>query len=181
MRTETKGPADTLLAFGRGLSPEDFYALKDQPVIISACDNIVHYPYELLAGQCQGVEADAGLFVFPSGNPAYSYINEDNFPLFTATREKHVISPYAIAGVQYFKSFGFMLAMLEEHERLYKEWGSCEGKLLHKDEPYISHVFNVLLDAGFKALAVWVDEKMVDNFGTPEELKLRTMKGYTTQ
>jgi len=101
-----------------------------------------------------------GLLTFKADNPRYSYAKIGPDDIVTETAEKRVISGHAITGAYFFADARTFIAAAEE---LLKRPTGDE-----MPEYYLSFLYNILIDAGNKIQAAFVDE--FASFGTPEEL-----------
>ena len=127
------------------------------PVIINDCDHYFNST-ELNSYfvQNETPRADAGVVVFRSKNPSFSYaLVEKNRIVQTA--EKKVISPFAICGAYYF-----------ETPEILKESLVVIAKEKRTSEQFMSMLLNTLISEGRDVRPFEASEHV--SFGTPEEL-----------
>lgn len=127
----------------------------DTAVLVVNCDGVVDYPVEAFCQQAQGFAA--AVAVFADTSPVYSYVDE--FPLFTACLEKQPVSPWAVAGLYYFRSAREVVATYLEQRR---------RNMRHRGELYLSGLLSLL--PGPK-LAVAMARDHYINWGTPEDIQ----------
>lgn len=128
--------------------------VSDTPVLVVNCDGVVDYPVEAFCQQAQGFAA--AVAVFADTSPIYSYVDE--FPLFTACLEKQPVSPWAVAGLYYFRSAREVVATYLDQRR---------RNMRHKGELYLSGLLSLL--PGPK-LAVAMARDHYINWGTPDDV-----------
>jgi NDP-sugar pyrophosphorylase family protein len=101
----------------------------------------------------------AGLCVFQSKNPAYSYLEFDVEGKVLGTVEKMVVSDKAIAGAYFFSSVKLFLSMYEGYEE------GCPY-----NELYMSGLYNEIINKGGEIIMMPLKTHL--SLGTPEELLL---------
>lgn len=102
-------------------------------------------------------EVDAALLCFASDSPAYSYARLDADGRVVGTVEKHVVSPYAIAGCYLFSDRSLFLSLYDEYRT------DCPY-----EELFVSGIYNRLAGSGGR-ISKTVAKRHI-SFGTPEEL-----------
>ena len=145
----TAGSAETA-AFGVA-------ALRSgRPIIINDCDHA--FIAAGLDGAIDRLESqnDATLLTFRSTSPNYSYVELDASGVVTATKEKQVVSDFAIAGCYLFQSPQLFLNQYRQYS------DDCPYP-----ELFISGIYNQLL-AQHRSVDMLVLERHFA-FGTPEE------------
>eukprot|EP00672_Neobodo_designis_P013722 CAMPEP_0174856054 /NCGR_PEP_ID=MMETSP1114-20130205/34965_1 /TAXON_ID=312471 /ORGANISM="Neobodo designis, Strain CCAP 1951/1" /LENGTH=258 /DNA_ID=CAMNT_0016090829 /DNA_START=43 /DNA_END=819 /DNA_ORIENTATION=+ len=154
----TAGAVETCLVAESEIDP-------NFPIIVMDCDLCFKsqaYEAQLETMAKEGV--DGLLLYFESKNNRYSYceLNEDGKTV-KRTAEKQVISSCALIGAY---GFGTGKAFVEAAKRLVaRALDPASGF----KEYYVSLLFNFVLEAGGKVVAVPMDE--FHSFGTPEELE----------
>lgn len=145
----TDGQATTALAAETYLDPLS-------PVMIF---NIDTYLEKGSIGKKDLSPADAGFIpLFPSNDPRFSYASVEGKRI-VCIREKVCISPYATAGLYYFRSFRlFQDAYRETYEKA------------STNEKYIAPLYQCLIDRGERVGYSLIDP-LPHILGTPEELQ----------
>lgn len=148
----TRGAVETCLIAKENID-------ESLPLIIADCD-IYFESTEYFNKIAEGI-ADGLLLTFSSNHPRYSYVELGSGGEAIRTAEKIVISNNAILGGYYFKSG--------------KAFKDISATFLKNDLPkglkeyFVSHLFNMLIEAGKRVEIASVDQKYI--FGTPEELQ----------
>lgn len=160
----TGGAAETAALGVRALRGAGPFAVND-------CDHAFRVTgLDVLASHLGQGSPDAihgALLGFRADTPAYSYVKLGGDGMVTATVEKQVVSPFAIAGCYLFSDSATFLATLESyrHENRYAEL-------------FVSGMYDVMIRGGsrvaFQPLASHVP------FGTPEELARVTAEQLAT-
>ncbi len=157
----TSGAAETATIGLRALN-------SAAPVAINDSDHAFTAP-ELakMAGDLRG-ELDAALLCFRSDNPAYSYAKLDADERVVGTVEKHVVSPFAIAGCYLFSSASHFLSLYDRYQI------DCPY-----DELFVSGVYNRLAATGGRIGKLLASRHI--SFGTPEELARIDQASFSPQ
>ena len=125
----------------------------DIPVMFNDCDHMFKCSdYEEILSS----DADGVLMTFTSKEPKYSFVEKDENGNVIRTAEKEVISDEAICGCYYFKNVDIFRNAAEEYL-----------KTCHYSEFFMSGVYNVLIENGYKVKTVLTDFHVP--FGVPEE------------
>lgn len=149
----TLGAVDTILRIEERID-------NDAPLLIANCDQLVDLEPDEWAYNPRG--ADGSVMVFPSTNPAHSYIKVDGNGFLCRIVEKRVISRRAVVGLYYFR-YGqqFMAAARGIHVR--NEWALGEF--------YVSSVLQEMADSGIPLDTFMMPSSKVHMLGTPEQLR----------
>ena len=118
-----------------------------------------------LEGQFKDNDCDAFTVTFKGNNPAYSYckLEKNSNDIVEYMIEKEVVSQLANVGIYGFKSSSIFYE---------KAMNVIDSNILVKEEFYISTVFSLFFEEGYKVRSCFVDE--VHIIGTPSELNFFT-------
>ncbi len=157
LQNPTLGASCTVLSLHR-------YINTEEPLLIADCDNIFDASeLKSCLSSLKTSNYDAGLVVFESCDPKYSYVKLEN-DLVVQTKEKEVISNLAITGLYYFQKGKYFVEncidMIVENKS-------------QKGEFYVSGVYNNLISNSYKVGAVTIDNSKWYCVGTPEDLKTK--------
>lgn len=135
----------------------------DEGVVIMDCDlwfRSTSYNKMVEDSLSGASDIGGGVLTFEADNPRYSYAKYDADNIVTETAEKRVISNRAMTGAYYFATANEFVDSAK----------TLLARPLSENMPeyYISHLYNILIEAGKKIQAAQVDE--FASFGTPEEL-----------
>jgi dTDP-glucose pyrophosphorylase len=148
----TSGAAETAAIGCEGLSDLS-------PVAFLDCDLAFLFEHEEPFSELLKSDFSAGLCVFKSDNPSYSYAIFNLEDSIIGTIEKEVVSPFAIAGLYLFKSASDFLQVYREYKN------NC-----NYSELFMSGVYNLLVLKNKKICKVDLSSHL--SLGTPEELSL---------
>jgi len=131
----------------------------DLPILFNDCDHL--FISSNLNNYCNegNFNIDGGLLTFKSNNEAYSYIKLDENNNIVGTKEKEVISNYAIGGLYYFGN-----------KKIFEENTNKYLKKCNYSEYFLSGVYNIMAEQKCQIKNFITDEYL--SFGTPEEYKI---------
>jgi dTDP-glucose pyrophosphorylase len=153
LERDTKGAAcSALMAIS--------HIANQNPLIIANSDQLFDDSISDLIQQMG--KADAGVITFKSVHPRWSYVRLDEKDFVAETAEKRPISPYAIAGLYYFRHG--------------QDFVDSAMKMIHKDAKvnssfYIAPCLNEMILKGKKIRIVEVDTQRYHTFYTPNKVK----------
>ncbi len=130
---------------------------KDKPVCFVDCDLAFSFQEKDIYQAFDNSRSLAGLSIFESNNPAYSYLKYDSRGIPVGTIEKTVVSNSAIAGVYLFSSAIFYLQSYEHYSK------SC-----NYSELFLSGVYNVLFSNAEHIETFKLSSHL--SLGTPDDL-----------
>lgn len=152
MVRDSHGQAESVMA---ALSGDQ----ADDDVIVMNVDAVFNYPIKTFYEQVQHQESAA--LVFKGGKDlSYSYV--DGYPLFYRACEKDAVSPWAMAGLYYFRSVSAMKSAWNKQQDL---------QVRHNGEFYLSGLMTCMKSA---SLAVCIPADDIVSFGTPELLNFNS-------
>lgn len=143
------GPVFTSL---KGVEPIN----DDAPIIFNDCDHMFKCSMANELFNQNTFTSDGALLTFESNEPQFSYVKYDENGSITGTIEKKVVSNHAICGAYIFKN-----------ARLFKEMAAIYTNNCPYNECFMSGLYNVMCDKGFKIMDYLLDYHV--EFGTPEE------------
>ncbi len=130
---------------------------ENQPVLFNDCDHLfISRSFYEFCRKGGADDADGGLLVFPSDDPAYSFVTYDDQGYVSHTVEKQAVSHSAICGAYYFKNKELFQ---KAAERYLNECGYQEF--------FLSGVYNVMAEQRKKIKSFATEAHL--SFGTPEE------------
>lgn len=155
---DTRGAAETCLE-ARGLVDEG------RPLVVADCD--IRFRSDEYVRKAEGGSFDGLLVGFASSDPRYSYAELDAAGRVVRTAEKYPISEHALLG-GYF--FGSAARFFDAATAFVSAPLPCGLR-----EYYLSHLFNLLIDAG--GAVGFAEADSFDIWGTPEELEAYLERG----
>lgn len=131
-----------------------------QPIIVSNGDQIIDVDFSRVFAKFQS--ADAGIIVFPSVHPRWSYAQVDAEGYVIQAAEKDVISRSAIAGLYYFKSAQLFM--------------DCAAACLEKDSNvggiyYTSYCLNEVILSGGRVISFDIETGNYYSLYSPEKIR----------
>ena len=155
MDHNTRGAAETAL-----LASD--YIDDTLPIIVADCD--IYFEsrdyFQKVVNVIETGQPDGVLLTFNSQDPRYGYVETDGTSNAIRTAEKNVISNHAILG-------GYFFVSGQTFKETAQEFLANELPEGLK-EYFISHLFNVLMEAGKRVEIAELDNMYI--FGTPDEL-----------
>lgn len=130
----TEGPACSAMI-------AEQYINNDLPLIVTNCDQIMHWDSAPFINAMQHTEVDGIVVTYPANTKKNSYVRltEDYFAVEFA--EKEVISEYSLNGIHFWKKGRYFVestkAMIEKNIRVNNEF-------------YVSLTYNQLIERGMK-------------------------------
>ncbi|MEC0248494.1 glycosyltransferase family 2 protein [Paenibacillus chitinolyticus] len=148
----TRGQAETVLLAQGALNPS-------APLLIYNCDT---YMTSSLGRTLRSLDdgIDGLISVFPSSNPAYSYVELDSAGFVVRVKEKEVISDLASTGLYYFSAAASFVQAAED---------AIAGGVSDGGEYYVAPLYNLLLAGGARIVTDLA--RTCHPLGTPEELR----------
>ena len=134
---------------------------KESLVLVNG-DQLLDYDENELVRFFVKNDADAGVFVFNSFHPRWSYVRTDKDGLVIEAAEKRPISNQATAGFYYYKK---TFEYIESVKRMILKGGDVDGLY------YICPVFNEMILEQKKILTYSIDSKKYHSFMSPEKVK----------
>ena len=134
---------------------------KESLVLVNG-DQLLDYDENELVKFFVKSDADAGVFVFNSFHPRWSYVRTDKDGLVIEAAEKRPISNQATAGFYYYKK---TFEYIESVKRMILKGGDVDGLY------YICPVFNEMILEQKKILTYSIDSKKYHSFMSPEKVK----------
>jgi dTDP-glucose pyrophosphorylase len=152
IQQETKGALATL-GWTIGHLPREI------PVLVAPSDSLVLCDVSEFVLKMATMQADAGIIVFPSENPKYSYVRSVKNKV-VEIAEKVVISNNATAGVFYFKNSETLLKCIE--------WALL-NRITIDGNYYLAPAINYLVSQGKKVSTIEIQAHQYLRFRTEEE------------
>ena len=134
---------------------------KESLVLVNG-DQLLDYDENELVRFFVKNDADAGVFVFNSFHPRWSYVRTDKDGLVIEAAEKRPISNQATAGFYYYKK---TFEYIESVKRMILKGGDVDGLY------YICPVFNEMILEQKKILTYSIDSKKYHSFMSSEKVK----------
>ena len=134
---------------------------KESLVLVNG-DQLLDYDENELVKFFVKSDADAGVFVFNSFHPRWSYVRTDKDGLVIEAAEKRPISNQATAGFYYYKK---TFEYIESVKRMILKGGDVDGLY------YICPVFNEMILEQKKILTYSIDSKKYHSFMSSEKVK----------
>jgi len=137
---------------------------NDRPLIIANSDQVVDFDINLFIGDCLYRKLDGSILVFvdPSMDPKWSYVQIDEYGLVTEVAEKNPISDLATAGIYVFtrgKDFvESALDMILANDRTNNEFYTCP-------------VYSYMIKRGARIGVYQVPMNAMHGLGTPVDLE----------
>jgi dTDP-glucose pyrophosphorylase len=152
---ETSGAALTSL-----LAVE--YIDEEMPLALINGDQLLDYDENDCIEYFQQHDADAGVIIFNSYHPRWSYVKINDDGLVSEAAEKKPISDNATAGFYYYKKASDYIKCAKN---MILKGGDVEGIF------YICPVFNEMILNQKKILSYQIDSKKYHSFMSPEKVK----------
>lgn len=130
-------------------------------LVIANCDQIIDVDYQKVIGYFEECNADAGVIIFPSIHPRWSYAKKEGEEI-VEVAEKRPLSKDAIAGFYYFKQGTDFVESAKK--ALLKR--SC-----HEGRYYISSAINELILMGKKICYYDIEKEQYKSFYSPAKIK----------
>ncbi len=133
----------------------------EQPLVIMNGDQIIDANLGTIVREFVRKSADAGVIVFDSVHPRWSFVRADSNGLVFEAAEKQVLSRNAIAGFYYFKTANqfFQAAM-----------GCIEAGQSHNDSYFIAPCLNQLILSDKKVVSGCVPSEKYHSFYSPAKI-----------
>ena len=162
IKQETKGALATL-GWTIGHLPREI------PVLVAPSDSLVLCDVTEFVFRMANEQVDAGIIVFPSENPKYSYVRTVNSKV-VEIAEKVAISNKATAGVFYFRDSEILLKCIE--------WAIL-NRITTDGNYYLAPAINYLVSQGKKVSTMEIQAHQYLRFRTEEEFNesLKRMGG----
>lgn len=134
----------------------------DAPIVVANGDQVINADLAKIIAYFSEVEADAGVVVFESVHPRWSYVRLDDSGLVQQAAEKIVISRNAIAGLYYFKTAS---KLVEAGLRAIENNAQTEGQF------FIAPCLNEIILDGGRVAAYRINARDYHSFYSPEKIK----------
>lgn len=154
LRNQTKGALCTCL-----MAVD--YINNDTPLIIANSDQIIDVDYKEVISHFEQCDADAGVIIFPSIHPRWSYARKEGDEILEVA-EKRPLSKDAIAGFYYYKKGS---DFIESAKKTIMKGNCLHGKF------YISASINELILMGRKISYFEIPKEKYHSFYSPEKIK----------
>lgn len=138
------------------------YVGNDTPLLIANSDQIFEDSISNLIAKFHSADADAGVVIFDSVHPRWSYIRLDEKNEVVETAEKRPISRHAIAGLYYFRKG---LDFVEGAMRMIQKDESVNGNY------FVSPILNQMILSGKTILTKKIQNERYFTFYTPSKIK----------
>ena len=138
------------------------YLDENESLVLVNGDQLLDYDENELVKFFVKNDADAGVFVFNSFHPRWSYVRTDEDGLVVEAAEKKPISNQATAGFYYYKK---TFEYIKSAKRMILKGGDVNGLY------YICPVFNEMILEQKKILTYSIDSKKYHSFMSPEKVK----------
>ena len=138
------------------------YLDEEESLVLVNGDQLLDYDENDLVEFFIKNNADAGVLVFNSFQPRWSYVRTDNDGLVTEAAEKRPISNQATAGFYYYKKTSEYIKCAK---RMILKGGDVNGLY------YICPVFNEMILEHKNILTYPIDSKKYHSFMSPEKVK----------
>jgi len=132
------------------------------PLVVSNGDQVLNVDLTLLINTFRSTGADAGVPVFDSIHPRWSYVTKDAQDVVHEAVEKRVISRHAIAGFYYFKRAEYFIQAGFRH---------LKSGLTHDGNYYVASTLNELILDGKKVVGKSIDAHRYFSFYSPQKVK----------
>lgn len=160
LKNETQGALCTCLMAVEYIQDAD-------PLIIANCDQVISEDYSKIIDSFEASGDDAGVIVFDSIHPRWSYIKADGDEV-VETAEKRPLSKNAIAGFYYFKKGN---DFVESAKQVIRKDNRLEGRF------YISAAMNEMILYGKKVGYYRISKNDYHSFYSPEKVREFEMRG----
>jgi len=157
----TRGPACTALLAGRHINDR-------HPLLIAYCDDYLDIFLDDFLDAWKAREADGGMLIYPSTDPANSYAVCGRQGLVSKTAEKKRLSRWATAGLYFFRQGGFFV---QAARKMVRKEASV------KEEYFVCPVYNEMIANGHKVIAFKIPGRANQPMGTPRALA-RFIRAY---
>lgn len=137
------------------------YINNDIPLIIANSDQIIDVDYKMAIKSFEDEAADAGLIMFPSIHPRWSYARKQDKEVIEVA-EKRPISKDAVAGFYYYKKGS---DFIESAKNAILKGNCLNGRF------YISASINELILMGKKVSYYDIPKEKYHSFYSPEKIK----------
>lgn len=154
LKGETGGALCTCLMAVDAIDPEE-------PLIIANTDQIIDGDLAGLIGRMVADQAEAGVLVFESVHPRWSYAAVTDGQV-TRASEKEVISKNAIAGMYYFRHANLFF---DAAKRALRHGASSHGQY------YISSCLNEIILEGGRVVAISIEKEQYHSFYDPRNIE----------
>lgn len=154
LKNETEGALCTCL-----MAVE--YICNAEPLIIANCDQVISRDYAQVMQEFSDKNADAGVIIFNSVHPRWSYVRLENSSVIE-TAEKRPLSKHAIAGFYYFKSGD---DFVEAAKRVILKDNRLDGKF------YISSALNEMVLMDKRITYYEINPGEYHSFYSPEKIR----------
>jgi dTDP-glucose pyrophosphorylase len=154
IRHKTQGALSTL-AWTLGIIPEG------APIVVAPSDALILNGVDSFLNEMTKSESDAGIVVFTSSDPKYSYVRSINGAV-VEIAEKEVISEKATAGVFFFKNSKILLQCIE--------WAFL-NKVMTNGQYFVAPSINCLIASKMKVSIFEIEQSDYLRFRTPKELE----------
>lgn len=154
LKNETQGALCTCLMAVEYIQDAD-------PLIIANCDQVISEDYSNVIDTFEANENDAGVIVFDSIHPRWSYIKIDGDDV-VETAEKRPLSKNAIAGFYYFKNGN---DFIESAKQVVLKDNRVEGKF------YISSTMNEMILSSKKVGYYRISKDDYHSFYSPDKVR----------
>lgn len=154
LRSQTRGALCTCL-----MAVE--YINNDTPLIIANSDQIIDIDYKDVIKRFNNLNADAGVIIFPSIHPRWSYIRRQGDEV-VEVAEKRPLSKDAIAGFYYFRKGSDFIECAKK--------AIIKDNCLH-DRFYISASINEMILMGRKVAYYEITKDKYHSFYSPDKIK----------
>ena len=138
------------------------YIDEGMPIALINGDQLLDYDENNCIEYFQQHDSDAGVIVFNSYHPRWSYVKINNDGLVYEAAEKRPISNNATAGFYYYKKASEYIKCVKN---MILKGGDVEGTF------YICPVFNEKILGQKKILSYQIDSKKYHSFMSPEKVK----------
>ena len=138
------------------------YLDEEESLVLVNGDQLLDYDESELVKSFVENDADAGVFVFNSFHPRWSYVRTDEDGLVVEAAEKKPISNQATAGFYYYKK---TFEYIKSAKRMILKGGDVNGLY------YICPVFNEMILDQKKILTYLIESKKYHSFMSPEKVK----------
>jgi NDP-sugar pyrophosphorylase family protein len=162
-------PESHIMTIGGGTSGAALTSLlavehidDEMPLALINGDQLIDYDENDCIEYFKQHNADAGVIVFNSYHPRWSYVKINNDGLVSEAAEKRPISNNATAGFYYYKKASDYIKCAK---RMILKGGDVEGVF------YICPVFNEMILDYKKILTYQMDSKKYHSFMSPEKVK----------
>jgi NDP-sugar pyrophosphorylase family protein len=135
---------------------------EEEPLVLVNGDQLLEYDEADLMKFFVKNDADAGVFVFNSFHPRWSYVRTNKDGLVVEAAEKRPISNQATTGFYYYKK---TFEYIKSAKKMILKGGDMDGLY------YICLVFNEMILEHKKIFTYLIDSKKYHSFMSPEKVK----------